>query len=37
MSANLTVTDLFAGAGGSSTGMSAVPGIEIVIAANSAA
>ena len=34
MSANLTVTDLFAGAGGSSTGMSAVPGIEIVIAAN---
>ncbi len=34
MSANLTVTDLFAGAGGSSTGMSSVPGIEVVIAAN---
>lgn len=31
---SLTVTDLFAGAGGSSTGMVAVPGIEIRIAAN---
>jgi len=34
MSANLTVTDLFCGAGGSSTGMIQVPGIKIVIAAN---
>lgn len=31
---SLTVTDLFAGAGGSSTGMVAVPGVEIRIAAN---
>lgn len=31
---SLTVTDLFAGAGGSSTGMVNVPGIEIRIAAN---
>lgn len=30
----LTVTDLFAGAGGSSTGMVGIPGIEIKIAAN---
>jgi DNA (cytosine-5)-methyltransferase 1 len=30
----LTVTDLFAGAGGSSTGMVAVPGVEIRYAAN---
>lgn len=30
----LTVTDLFAGAGGSSTGMVAVPGVEVRIAAN---
>ena len=29
-----TVTDLFAGAGGSSTGMALVPGVEIRIAAN---
>jgi DNA (cytosine-5)-methyltransferase 1 len=34
MSTNLTATDLFAGAGGSSTGMASVPGIEVVIAAN---
>ncbi|HEY9409309.1 MAG TPA: DNA cytosine methyltransferase [Pseudonocardia sp.] len=34
MSANLTVTDLFAGAGGSSTGMIGVPGVSIRIAAN---
>lgn len=34
MSSNLTVTDLFAGAGGSSTGMVSVPGVEIRIAAN---
>jgi DNA (cytosine-5)-methyltransferase 1 len=31
---SLTVTDIFAGAGGSSTGMIAVPGVEVVIAAN---
>ena len=31
---SLTVTDLFAGAGGSSTGMVAVPGVEISMAAN---
>jgi len=30
----LTVTDLFAGAGGSSQGMHAVPGVEVRIAAN---
>lgn len=30
----LTVTDLFAGAGGSSTGMVAVPGVKVKIAAN---
>ena len=30
----LTVTDLFAGAGGSSTGMTAIPGVEVKIAAN---
>jgi DNA (cytosine-5)-methyltransferase 1 len=34
MSSNLTVTDLFAGAGGSSTGMVGIPGVEIKIAAN---
>lgn len=34
MSSNLSVTDLFAGAGGSSTGMVNVPGVEIRIAAN---
>lgn len=34
MSANLTVTDLFAGAGGSSTGMAAVPGVAIRMATN---
>lgn len=34
MTANLTVTDLFAGAGGSSTGMVAVPGVQIRMAAN---
>ena len=32
--AALTVTDLFAGAGGSSTGMVAVPGVQIRMAAN---
>lgn len=31
---SLTVTDLFAGAGGSSTGMVAIPGVEVKIAAN---
>jgi DNA (cytosine-5)-methyltransferase 1 len=31
---NLTVTDLFAGAGGSSTGMSQVPGVQVRYAAN---
>ena len=31
---SLTSTDLFAGAGGSSTGMIAVPGVEVTIAAN---
>lgn len=30
----LTVTDLFAGAGGSSTGMAAIPGVQVRIAAN---
>ncbi len=30
----LTVTDLFAGAGGSSTGMVTIPGVEVRIAAN---
>lgn len=30
----LTITDLFAGAGGSSTGMATIPGIKIRIAAN---
>jgi site-specific DNA-cytosine methylase len=30
----LTVTDLFAGAGGSSTGVTSVPGVEVKIAAN---
>ena len=30
----LTVTDIFCGGGGSSTGMVAVPGIEVVMAAN---
>lgn len=34
MSANLTVTDLFAGAGGSSTGAESVPGVRVRIAAN---
>ena len=29
-----TVTDIFAGAGGSSTGMAQVPGIHVEIAAN---
>jgi len=31
---NLTVTDFFCGAGGSSTGMSQVPGLTVVMAAN---
>lgn len=31
---SLTVTDLFAGAGGSSTGMIAIPGVQVKIAAN---
>lgn len=31
---SLTVTDLFAGAGGSSTGMVEVPGVDVVMAAN---
>lgn len=30
----ITVTDIFAGAGGSSTGAAAVPGVEVTIAAN---
>lgn len=30
----ITVTDIFAGAGGSSTGIGQVPGVEVVIAAN---
>lgn len=30
----ITVTDIFAGAGGSSTGMAQVPGVHIVVAAN---
>ena len=30
----LTVTDIFAGAGGSSTGAAAVPGVQIALAAN---
>lgn len=34
MSLDLDVTDIFAGAGGSSTGMIAVPGVRIRIAAN---
>ncbi|BDZ40792.1 DNA cytosine methyltransferase [Paraoerskovia sediminicola] len=34
MSANLTMTDLFCGAGGSSTGAVAVPGVEVRLAAN---
>lgn len=34
MSANLTMTDLFCGAGGSSTGAVQVPGLQVVIAAN---
>jgi len=34
MSANLTVTDFFCGAGGSSTGMTEVPGLTVVMAAN---
>lgn len=34
MSYNLTVTDLFAGAGGSSTGASSVPGVSIRVASN---
>jgi DNA (cytosine-5)-methyltransferase 1 len=34
MSSNMTVTDLFAGAGGSSTGMSKIAGVEIKYAAN---
>lgn len=34
MTANLTVTDHFAGIGGSSTGMIQIPGVEVVIAAN---
>lgn len=34
MSANLTVTDHFAGIGGSSTGMTQIGGVEVVIAAN---
>ncbi|KRD36834.1 DNA methyltransferase [Oerskovia sp. Root918] len=34
MSANLTMTDLFCGAGGSSTGAVGVPGVEVKLAAN---
>lgn len=34
MLSDLTVTDLFAGAGGSSTGMAQVPGVRVRIAAN---
>lgn len=34
MSANLTMTDLFCGAGGSSTGAVSVPGISVRLAAN---
>ena len=34
MSHNLTVTDLFAGAGGSSTGASSIPGVAIRVASN---
>jgi DNA (cytosine-5)-methyltransferase 1 len=34
MSANLTMTDLFCGAGGSSTGAVAVPGVHVRLAAN---
>jgi DNA (cytosine-5)-methyltransferase 1 len=34
MSANLTTTDLFAGAGGSSTGAASVPGVVVRIASN---
>jgi DNA (cytosine-5)-methyltransferase 1 len=34
MTANLTVTDLFAGAGGSSTGAELVPGVRVRMAAN---
>lgn len=34
MSANLIVTDLFAGAGGSSTGMTGIRGVQVAIAAN---
>ena len=30
----LTVTDIFAGAGGSSTGMVAVPGVRVAVSAN---
>lgn len=34
LSANLTITDLFAGAGGSSTGAVSVPGVAVRLAAN---
>lgn len=34
MSANLTLTDLFCGAGGSSTGATSVPGVNVRLAAN---
>ncbi|GAA3217951.1 DNA cytosine methyltransferase [Oerskovia jenensis] len=34
MSHNLTATDLFCGAGGSSTGMVQIPGVEVRLAAN---
>ena len=34
MSANLTMTDLFCGAGGSSTGATSVPGVKVRLAAN---
>lgn len=34
MSANLTMTDLFCGAGGSSTGAGDVPGVQVRLAAN---
>lgn len=34
MSLDLDVTDIFAGAGGSSTGMLAIPGVRIRTAAN---
>ena len=32
----LTLTDIFAGAGGSSTGSASIPGVEVAIAAGNA-